>query len=86
MKYLLIIFALFVGNVFSEYEFDKSKIIDNLDYPKFFINKLFFCQSQANLDKHLTHKIDLFDETIIIISTGDRPVPKATIVQAITNI
>ena len=27
MKYLVIIFALFVGNVFSEYEFDKSKII-----------------------------------------------------------
>ena len=29
---------------------------------------------------------DLFDETITIISTGDRPDPKATIVQAITNI
>ena len=86
MKYLLIIFALFVGNVFSEYEFDKSKIIDNLDYPKFLINKLFFCQSETNLDKHLTYKIDLFDETITIISTGDRPVPKATIVHAITNI
>tara|TARA_B100000963_G_C22399301_1_gene568086 strand:+ start:117 stop:617 length:501 start_codon:yes stop_codon:yes gene_type:complete len=67
---IIIIPSLYAQTIAETVGFDKNKIINIFDYPKLYLNKLYFCQAEN--ETHRTFKIDLYNQelTVIVYNTN----------------